>query len=71
MNCINCYPRHKQGIKYCVWFPDLPKQAKFFNNKQEAIQYGRSKKVEAYLNIYPCTDQEDTILGINVPYNKL
>jgi len=70
MNCINCDVKHKQS-KYCVWFGDLRYKAKFFNNKKEAIQYAKSKKVEAYLNIYPCTDQEDTILGINVPLNKL
>lgn len=57
--------------KYCIWFPDLPKMNKFFNNKKEAIKYGKSQKIEAYLNIYPCTDKMDTILGINVPYDKL
>jgi len=71
MKCSICLSTHQQNMKYCIWFPDFIKFNKFFNIKKEAIKYAKSKKEEAYLNIYPCTDQEDTILGINVPYDKL
>ena len=49
--------------KYLVWFPTIPKKCKSFTNLKSARIFCNKQKIEACINIFPNSDNEDTIFS--------